>query len=124
MRNTIETKIKTRDLFLDTYENSWNQEKYIHEIDEPEEIDKLGDEILLLLKENQDDLPIDFIIESLTKLGDSPSILYDDNGFFAVVTDGFQSISEISPDDTEMSFYVEKANWKPTVREALKFYLS
>lgn len=78
-------------------------------------------------------LPVEFIIESLTKLGESPSILYDDDGHFAVESNGFQSvpmdddgemIDDLYPNgDVSMSFYVEKKKWFGTIREALSYYL-
>ena len=64
------------------------------------------------------------MIESLTKLGEAPNILYDDNGNFAVTGTGFQSVSMDEISDVTMSFFVLKEHWFKTIREALKYYLS
>lgn len=97
------------------------RQKLIDDDIETNQIDFLADEIFDLLVCYNADLPIDFIIESLTKLGNAPSILYDDNGSFAISEDGFQSLS----DDGEqtISCFVKKEQWKPTIREAINYYL-
>jgi hypothetical protein len=88
--------------------------------------DPLGDKIAQLLKENFDSLECDFIIESVTHLGWSLSVLYDDNGRFAVVGDGTQPV--VAGDDlleghVGFSFFIEKEDWHSTIREALRHYL-
>lgn len=127
MMNTFEKKIiqinNTRSNHLKIWYDSWNDEKNGYDLDEPKEIDILGNQILQLIKKHQDKLSVDFIIESLTKLGFAPSILYDDNAHFAISSEGFQSISS-KPSDTEMTLYVKKKYWKTTIRKAIKIYLS
>jgi hypothetical protein len=71
-------------------------------------------------------LECDFILESMTHLGASPSVLYDDNGMWTVVADGTQPA--VSGDDrldgfVSMGFFFEKTRWFKTIREALKDYL-
>ena len=47
-------------------------------------------------------------------------LLSDDNGHFACVFEGFQTLPEgPDPIDLDTSFYVEKECWRPTVREAI-----
>jgi hypothetical protein len=121
MKKEISLKIKIRQEHLKRFEDSWNKEKDSYEIQEPTEVDELAKEILDLLTVNHEDLPVDFIIESLTHLGYDPSILYDDNGNFAISSGGYSSIS-FEPADCSLSFFVEKRFWKPTIREALKIY--
>lgn len=121
---------KVRDKVLKNYEDSFNYDDIYNP---PKEVDELGNEIREIIITEQDFLPVDFIIESLTKLGESPSILYDDNGHFSVVSEGFQSvpmdddgemIDDLYPNgDVSMSFYVEKKKWFGTIREALSYYL-
>jgi hypothetical protein len=93
--------------------------------------DILQKQIETLIKENFEWIPIDVIIETYTKLGRCPSILYDDNGFFCVCEDGAQD-SPVSFEDEErneklvenMSFFIQnKEKWKPTIREAVDFWL-
>lgn len=125
MKKLIKEKIKTRYEFLVKYDNSYDENTREHSIEEPKEIDELSLEIYNTIKDNQDSLEVDFIIESLTELGSAPNILYDDNGNFAVVGDGFQTVSYGNePVDIEMSFFIEKDKWKKTIREAIKIYLN
>jgi len=95
--------------------------------DNSDEIDELASQILDEIISRKDDLSIEFIIEQLTYLGQAPNILYDDNGNFAVTGDGFQSIEHIASKegtgDVSLSFFIEKENWKDTIRKALYYYL-
>ena len=120
MKEIIENKIKIRQEHWKRYEESWSGEHY--DMIEPSEIDELAKEIIDLLTKNHDSLPVDFVIESLTHLGYDPSILYDDNGNFAISSGGICSISTEDSADCSLSFFVEKRFWKPTIREALKVY--
>lgn len=88
------------------------------------QIDVLADEIVLMINENFYDLEVDFIIETLTKLGYAPNVIYDDNGLFAVSGDGYQPV--VCGDekiDGSVIIYVTPDMWKKTIREALKKYL-
>ena len=118
MINIIESKLKIRESFFDQYEKSWNEEKLNYDMEEPKEIDELGEEIHDLLSIHHKNLPVDFILETLAKLGGDVSILYDDNGNFAIGTAGYSSVST-EPSDCSLTFFVEKDNWKPTIREAI-----
>jgi hypothetical protein len=126
---SIEKKIlelnKERNKFLKKYDKSWDENIFDYNIKQPKEIDEIGNQIRNIIIEEQDNLSVEFIIESLTKLGEAPSILYDDNGHFAVTGDGYQSLpsDDFPKDDISMSFYVEKKKWFRTIRKALKNYL-
>ena len=85
-------------------------------------IDILATEILKLLNEHRDELSFELIVDELTKLGQCPCLLYDDNGNFAMSGDGISEICE-EPDDTSVVCFVKKEQWKPTIREALYYYL-
>jgi hypothetical protein len=122
-KETILEYSKRRYELLDKRNLSFNEETFQYEFDPPE-IDELGDTILALINEYKDDLPFEFIIEELTKLGQAPCLLYDDDGRFAVSADGFQDLSTEGGSDINMICFVEKEQWKPTVREALNYYLS
>lgn len=102
----------------------WDFEKEdtLHPPEIENEIDKLADEILKYLKVWRRALPFEFIFEELTKLGWAPCLLYDDNGNFAISDEGMQSISE-DPNDQELFHFIKKDQWKPTIREALDYYL-
>jgi hypothetical protein len=89
-----------------------------------ERVDMMAEEIQLFIVNNFDNLEVDFMIESLTHLGDAPNIIYDDNGLFAVSSDGYQQV--ITGNEKiggEITVYVTKDMWKESIREALKFYL-
>jgi hypothetical protein len=132
MTHTEDTKgrilylLSMRKIHLDKYYNSYDEtigEFGEYTIDEPKEIDELAEQIYNKIKKYKDILSIDFIIENLTKLGDSPNILYDDNGNFAVESTGIQTVSKDEPIDIEMTFLIKKDSWFPNIREALNYYL-
>jgi len=88
------------------------------------EADLLAKEIHALLITNFNELEFDFILLQLTRLGYAPNLIYDDNGHWAVVTDGFQTVPKgINPQDIESCFFIEKRQWKLTPRRALLKYL-
>ena len=72
------------------------------------------------MKENFDELEFDFILLELTKLGDAPNVLYDDDGNFAVSGSGMQSVGEGT---VSLMAIVEPEHWKETPREALRYYM-
>jgi hypothetical protein len=123
--NEINIIIKKRKEFYDLYQESYDENTYKYKMEEPKEIDSLGNEVRNIILKNKEMLPIDFIIESLTQLGEAPNILYDDNGFFAVTADAFQDVSfQDDPIDMNMTLFISKDKWKKTMREALIHYLT
>lgn len=120
----IDEKVNDREKIYQQYENSFDHNTLMYSEQEPVMIDTLADEIFSLLLSNKDTLPVDFIIETLTKLGHAPNILYDDNGLFAVDVCAFQPlVTDESTDDVSMNFIVNKNIWKPTIREAIAYNL-
>lgn len=91
-------------------------------------IDELSEHVWNQLNLNQDTLPVEFIIESLTSLGSAPSIIYDDNGHFTIGGDGTQNMPTIEDGwetkETEFSgcWWVKPGGWKRSIREALRDY--
>ena len=121
-------QIQIKDLSIKRYDyihkrnKTWNEVEYLYNPEK--EIDSLGDEILTKIKEWRNLLSLEFILDELSNLGQAPNLLYDDNGHFAIASDGFQNVSsEEEPIDMKMSFFVPKESWKKTIREALDFYL-
>ena len=87
-------------------------------------IDALSRKIQQLLKDNFDSLPFEFILNQLSRLGMAINVLNDDNGHWAVTADGCQSVAYgDEPVDVDTHFWVSARHWKPTLREALKFFL-
>jgi len=90
-----------------------------------QKIDELGEEIEKYIILYCDQLPFDFSMEELSKLGQCPNLLNDDNGNWAVTSDGYQNVvAGDNPEDVETHFFVEAKNWKKTPKEALKYYLT
>jgi len=89
-----------------------------------EKINELSKKILTLLKENIDSLDFEFMMVQLTEIGDCPSLIYDDNGHWAISYPYFSNVSgEDKPINTDMAFYIKEDSWKDSPKEALKFYL-
>lgn len=112
--------------FIDKRNQSWDEEKLEYKLDYPE-IDKLGLKIEKLITKNYKKLPFEFIFDELTKLGQAPNLLYDDNGHFCITGDGIQTVNHIDNDegkgDVELIFKTEKEEWFDTIQEALYNYL-
>jgi len=119
----LKVLLDRRNKYLDKYEDSYDEKSFRYTIKEPKEIDDIADEIILYIKKHRNDLDVECIIEVFTHLGSAPNLLYDDNGHFAIEDEGFQSISE-EIDDVEMSFLVKKDKWKPTIKEAINYYIN
>lgn len=124
VKNKILKLSTKRQKFVNELESSYDDAIKDYTIPEPIQIDDLGEEIYNLIKKYNDLLEIDVIIEELTKIGHSPCILYDDNGHFAVIGDGFHTVViGDKPVDMNMNFHVDSTEWFNTIREALKNYL-
>lgn len=90
-----------------------------------DKIDQLAKEIESLIKTNFEFISFELIMDELANLGQAPNLLYDDNGNWAVTSQGFQNVVYgDEPQDVETHFFVEAKFWKPTPREALKYYLN
>jgi hypothetical protein len=123
--NKILSLSKKRYVFIDAQQDSWNEEKMNYEYNPEEEIDELGEQIAELIYQFHLSLPFEFILEELTKLGDAPSLIYDDDGHFAIETEGYQQINTGDvPIDMEFQFWVTADKWKETPREALSYYIN
>jgi hypothetical protein len=59
----------------------------------------------------------------LASLGCCPNLLNDDDGRWAVVDDGYQTINlNDEASDVKTSFFVEKEKWEDTIYKALENY--
>uniref|UniRef100_A0A6M3LF10 Uncharacterized protein n=1 Tax=viral metagenome TaxID=1070528 RepID=A0A6M3LF10_9ZZZZ len=47
------------------------------------------------------------------------ALVSDDFGHWAVVEDGMQNIPDSPPDDIQTTFFIEKEEWKKSIREAI-----
>ncbi len=88
------------------------------------DVDLISAKIIAEFKKNFNKYEVDFIVETLTMFGQAPNIIYDDNGYFAVSGDGYQPVvygrKKI---EGSVQVFVEKKQWKKTIRLALKHYL-
>lgn len=59
-------------------------------------------------------------LETITKNGACPALVNDDNGHWAVVFDGIQSVSHgQKPMDVSTTFFIKAKDWKNTIRQAI-----
>jgi hypothetical protein len=83
-------------------------------------IDKIGGTIFSIIYKNRKNIDVDLCLESLSHLGYDPSIVYDDNGHWAVPK---ISVNNICPDkdiySMDITFFVEEDEWKDSIREAI-----
>ncbi len=87
--------------------------------------DKIQNEITSAFIKQFNGYEVDFILETLSKFGDAPQLLYDDNGRWAVSGDGYApAVAGTQKIEGSMTAYVKKAQWKNNIRAALKHYLT
>jgi len=88
------------------------------------EIDEIDDNILSFIKVNVEDIPVEVSIETLTKLGHEPQLVYNE-GMFAILNIIFVPNNFHDSDDEIITPSLEqhKHMWSPTIREALVKYL-
>ena len=116
----IEALNTKRNALFDEYEGLLPEEEKKTDV----KIDELASNIMHLIKKYYNKLPFDFIMVQLANLGQCPNLLNDDNGHWAVVADGFQTVVYGEPEDVETQFFIEAEYWKNTPTEALHYYLN
>lgn len=63
-------------------------------------------------------------LEALARSGAAPALVNDDNGHWACMDEGVQSISEGSePADMQFVFWIPADRWRETARQAIESYL-
>lgn len=103
--------VKERDNLLKTHEKNVR-------------VDEIQKQITDVFIKKFNDYEVDFILETLTMFGQAPNVIYDDNGLFAVSAAGYQPVvTGRQKIEGMMSVFVEKKQWKKTIRLALKHYL-
>lgn len=109
----IDSVLKQRKSFI-----VQDQEKFM------KEIDRLADKVIQMVTDDFDELPVEYVLETLTHLGCAPSLLYDDNGMWAIVSDGTQPcVSGRQRIKGVMTYFCERNQWQKSIREAIRFYL-
>jgi hypothetical protein len=102
-----------------------NERDFIYRIDnESKKVDDIQKTISEAIRYNFNEYDVDFIIETWTRFGSSLSVIYDDNGFFAVTGDGVQqAVYGKQRIEGNFTVYVRKHQWKKTIREALELFI-
>ena len=97
--------------------------------DNTEEKDALYDKIRDYLLDQYQYLSVEDILEADASIGGCMSLLYDDNGHWAIGTDGTQNIDldfdEKKPEDNcdfYGTWFLQKDDWKDSVKEAVNHY--
>ena len=112
-----------REAYIKKREASWNEKTGKYNQDSEDAIDKLAEAIMGRIQEDFLSLPFDFILEELTKLGDAPSLIYDDDGHWAIPSSSFGAAVLDKSDDYSVTFFVDKDQWFDSPRAALKHYI-
>jgi hypothetical protein len=73
-------------------------------------------------EKDADDLDVVQVLEWLVASGYCPNLIYDDNGFWAVSSFGMQNI-RADGEDLEFTEMIEGRFFKPSIREAIKYYV-
>ena len=53
---------------------------------------------------------------------DGAALISDDAGNWAVTGDGMQDVPDDPPQDISTCFFIEKDQWRPSIREAILAY--
>jgi len=123
MENVYQEEIASADKFR--YQLLKKSEEETATPEELKQIDDLANDIRNRIKSWFDSLPFDFIMKQLSRLGEAPNLLYDDNGHWAVTSDGYQNVVfGEEPEDVETSFFIKAKQWKTTPKEALQYYIN
>lgn len=107
--------------------SKWLDERALLLETNKKEADKIQEKITKIFKDQTDDFPCDFILETMTRFGYAPSVIYDDNGMWMVTGDGAQPVvaeDDVLEGNVNMMFFCERKQWFPTIREALVDYLN
>lgn len=118
--NEIKKMLDIRDGFLDQVDEDF---KVLPPF--MEKADQIESSIAASLHEHYNEYGVDEIIETLTRFGQAPCLVYDDNGMFAVSSDGYGP--HVVGDEVisgSMQVIVNRTMWKKTIREALWFYMT
>lgn len=88
-------------------------------------VDEIQVNIADAIRKNFDKYEVDFILETWTRFGASPSLIHDDNGLFAISDGGFQPVvTGKQKIHGAITVFVNRKQWKNSIRKALKQYIS
>lgn len=114
-----ETSLKT----IEEAEAKYESDKHVLNLKSRSDLLRL--EVLDYVYKYHESLSFESVIEAMTSTGAAPSLLYDDNGYFAVEEEGIQGV-QLDGDKFEEfggTWSTKKESWHRTVRDALNYYL-
>lgn len=68
------------------------------------------------------DYKIEDILNTLTSIGHCPNLIFDDNGYWTISSNGIQTI-RTKHDDLETQDFIQAKYFKPTIRKAIEYYI-
>lgn len=121
----LEQLIFERGKLIEGRNKTYNKETHSYK-DEgvyDKELDINQNNIFSFINDNFDEIFIEDILLAGDHCGHAPCLLSNDNGSWAITCSGMQNISMDPSWDFEGTFFVEKEEWFPTIREAIKQYV-
>jgi hypothetical protein len=115
IKKELNTLIKERNKLLSKLGVGETKDKELSK-----KIDKIGNTIFGIIYKNKKTIDVGLCLESLSHLGHDPSIVYDDNGHWAVPkisTSNFCLDKDIY--DMDITFFIEESEWRNNIRDAM-----
>lgn len=88
------------------------------------ELDNNAERVILSLKKNLSELTFEEVLEAYSHLGSAPCLIYDDNGNWAIADSGYSNVRTEDDQDLEITHNVEAHLFKPSIREALEYWVN
>lgn len=123
-KKVLQTLINERKVLIEARNKTYNNKLHKYEDDYNDEFRSNENAIYTFIDKNFDDILIEDILNATDHCGLAPCLINNDNGMWAITGTGMQNIS-IDSDawDFEGSFFVEKDEWRDTVREAVRSFI-
>jgi hypothetical protein len=100
------------------------RDQLLEQDEKNKEIDEIQELITACFKKDLDSYPFDFVFETLTRFGQAPQLVYDDNGMFAITCAGYSPcVMGDERIEGSMTAFVEKDQWHKSCMEAMHHYL-
>jgi hypothetical protein len=87
-----------------------------------DEVDELYERVWEIFKDSHAMFELDFVLESLSKLGMNPVLVNDENGNWSFIGTGCFDINK-DEDPTHVTVIVSPDEWSASIREALTKFL-
>lgn len=123
----LEKLIEARKKITQRHNELYRKDKKTHDLKFKERMKEYNDNrdlIIKFLDKNFDKLPVDIILEALSQLGQDNSVIYDDEGNWAISQTNFSSVRLKKSLDYEFHGFIESKCFKSTIRKALRYFLN